>query len=65
MASDYSKKTPPASTTASILKQNLRQALAMVSLGRLPITSVIFAISKAAVLWGDLFTSCLQTHHQC
>ena len=60
---DYSKKLPTASSTASILEQNLRQALATVSLGRLPITSVIFAISRAAVLWGDLFTSRSQTLH--
>jgi hypothetical protein len=46
-----SNKSPPASTTASILWQNLLQALATVSLGRFAITSVIFATKEVAVLW--------------
>jgi hypothetical protein len=48
--------------TASILWQNLLQALAMVSLGRLAMTSMIFAFREAAVLWGLLLTSLSQMH---
>ncbi len=46
----YSKKLPPAFTTASMRGRKRLQAFATVALGRLAITSVILAISEAAVL---------------
>jgi len=57
----YSKKSPFAATTASILDRKRRQAFATVSLSRMPITSVIFATREASVLWGALLTYDSQT----
>jgi hypothetical protein len=55
------KKIAASLTMASIRCRNLLQALAMVFLGGLAMTSVIFAFREATVLWGFLFTSLSQT----
>jgi hypothetical protein len=44
-------------------RPNCLQASATVALGKVAITSVILAISEAAVLWGALLTSLSQTLH--
>jgi hypothetical protein len=62
ITSVYLKKSPPASTTASIVLGNLLQALAAVSLGSLLISSETFTFREAPVLWGTLITSRPQTH---
>jgi hypothetical protein len=48
----YMKKLPPAFTTALTQCLNCFQILAMVALGRMAITSILLAISKAGVLGG-------------
>ena len=61
----YLKKSPTASTMASILCLNLLQALVRVSLGREPSTSMILAGRDSILLWGlpALSTYSLQTPH--
>jgi hypothetical protein len=54
---------PSTTTIVLTMDQNCLQALAMVSLSRLPIISMIFCIRKAAVLSGVLLTCSSETPH--